>query len=157
FFLLSAATGIAGIYFLKTGDSLIMGETYPLYQRILFGCYSLTSYIVRFFAPVNLSAYYPYPARTDGMLPILYYIPPVLLIAAAAWVIIKYRTNRIVVFGLLFFFVNVMFVLQIVGAGKAFMAERFTYVPYFGLFFIAAAALQNFSEKKKNLAFPLKT
>lgn len=157
FFLLSAATGVAGIYFLKTGDSLIMGETYPLYQRILFACYSLVTYFVRFFAPVNLSAYYPYPARTDGVLPILYYITPVILIAAVAWVIMKYRSNRMVVFGLLFFFVNVVFVLQIVGAGKAFMADRFTYVPYFGLFFIAAVALQNFTEKKKHLAFTAKT
>jgi tetratricopeptide (TPR) repeat protein len=153
FFLLSAATGITGIYFLKTGDSLIINEAYPLTQRILFGCYSLGSYIVRLFAPINLSAYYPYPVRTDGMLPTLYYITPVLLIAGVVWVIIKYRSNRIVIFGLLFFFFNVMFVLQVVGAGKAFMAERFTYVPYFGLFFIAATSLQNLSEQKKNLAF----
>jgi tetratricopeptide (TPR) repeat protein len=153
FFLLSAATGIAGIFFLKTGDSLIINESYPLAQRILFGCYSLGSYFLRFFAPVNLSAYYPYPVRTDGMLPILYYIVPVLLIAGVVWVVMKYRANRVVIFGLLFFFFNVMFVLQVVGAGKAFMAERFTYVPYFGLFFIAATSLQNLSERKKNISF----
>lgn len=157
FFLLSAATGIAGIYFLKTGDSLIMNETYPLFERILFGCYSLAGYLVRFFVPANLSAYYPYPHKTEGMLPILYYITPVLLVAALAWVVMKYRSNRVVIFGLLFFFVNVMFVLQVVGAGKAFMADRFTYVPYFGLFFIAATALQDLSERKTNISFFIKS
>src|SRR5436190_4821818 len=69
----------------------------------------------------------------------------------------KYRSNRIVIFGLLFFFFNVMFVLQVVGAGKAFMADRFTYVPYFGLFFIAAVSLQNLTERKKNLSFFVKS
>ena len=156
FFILSAVTGVAGVYFLKTGDSLIMNETYPLFDRILYGCYSLGSYLVRLFAPVNLSAYYPYPTKTDGMLPVMYYITPVILLAGILWVIKKFRSNRVVIFGLLFFFVNVMFVLQVVGAGKAFMAERFTYVPYFGLFFIAAIALQNFTEQKKNLSFIVK-
>jgi len=157
FFILSAATGIAGIYFLKTGDSLIMNETYPLYERILYACYALTSYLVRFFAPVNLSAYYPYPQKTEGVLPTLYYITPLLLIAGVVWVIKKFRTDRNVVFGLLFFLVNVMFVLQVVGAGKAFMAERFTYVSYFGLFFIAATSLQNLTERKANISFLVKS
>ena len=156
FFILSAATGVTGIYFLKTGDSLIMGETYPLMDRLLFGSYSLGSYLVRLFAPVNLSAYYPYPHKTDGMYPILYYITPALLAAGVIWVIMKFRSNSVVIFGLLFFFVNVMFVLQVVGAGKAFMAERFTYVAYFGLFFIVAAAIQNLTERTKSLSFPVK-
>ena len=46
------------------------------------------------------------------------------------------------VFGLLFFTFNVMFVLQIFGAGQGFIADRFTYIAYLGLFFIYAFGFQ---------------
>jgi tetratricopeptide (TPR) repeat protein len=154
---LSALTGIAGIYFLGEGGSLGTNQSYPFLEHLLYGCYSLGSYLVKLFAPANLSVYYPYPDKTDGMLPLMYYVVPVLLIAGIAWVILKFRSNRIVIFGLLFFFVNVMFVLQVLEAGKAYIADRFTYVPYFGLFFIVATGLQNLSERKNNLSFLLKS
>jgi tetratricopeptide (TPR) repeat protein len=38
-------------------------------------------------------------------------------------------------FGLAFFTFNIMFVLQVVGAGQAFLADRFVYIPYLGLSF----------------------
>ena len=156
FFLLSAGVGVLGIYFLQVGDTLIVNQQSSLFDRLLYGAYGLGNYFIKFFFPVNLSAYYPYPIKTDGMLPVLYYIAPFLLIAFAVLVIKKFRNNRDVIFGLLFFFFNVMFVLQVLGAGKAFMADRFTYVPYFGLFYIVATGIQNFSEQKKNIAFLLK-
>jgi tetratricopeptide (TPR) repeat protein len=157
FFLLSAATGFLGLYFLKEGDSLTVTEDGPFIDRLFYACYSLVNYFIKLFAPINLSAYYPYPEKTGGMLPPLYYVAPVVLLIGSVLVFIRYRTNRVVVFGLLFFLFNVMFLLQIVGAGKGYMAERFTYVPYFGLFFIAAYAMQKLIEKNKSQAMVVKS
>ena len=41
-------------------------------------------------------------------------------------------------FGFAFFFANIVFMLQILGAGEAFLADRFVYIAYFGLFFMIA-------------------
>jgi tetratricopeptide (TPR) repeat protein len=82
-----------------------------------------------------MSPLYPYPRP----LPIWVYLAPLGflgVVALTVWAWIKGK--RIWVFGILFFFFNVMFLLQILGAGQGFLADRFTYVPYFGLFAIAA-------------------
>lgn len=150
FFILSAATGLLGVYFLKEGGSFNINEQVSLVNRFLFGCYSLGNYFVKLFLPVHLSAYYPYPQKEAGLLPWMYYVTPLLLIIAAVIIYKKFRANRVVIFGLLFFLFNVVFVLQIVGAGKAYMADRFTYVPYFGLFFIVAYVIQIFIENNKS-------
>jgi tetratricopeptide (TPR) repeat protein len=50
------------------------------------------------------------------------------------WAIRKKKNDLL--FGWVFFTVNVMFLLQIVGAGQGFLADRFTYIAYIGLFFI---------------------
>ena len=46
------------------------------------------------------------------------------------------------VWGILFFTFNIMFLLQTLSAGQGFIADRFTYIPYFGLFLIYASWFQ---------------
>jgi tetratricopeptide (TPR) repeat protein len=65
----------------------------------------------------------------------------VLALLALVWWAHK-RGNRAVVFGVAFFVVNIVFVLQILGAGQGFVADRFTYVAYLGLFFVVAQVFE---------------
>jgi len=82
-----------------------------------------------------MSPLYPYPKP----LPIWVYLAPIGFFGVAALTVLAWIKNRrIWVFGVLFFLFNVMFLLQIFGAGQGFLADRFTYVPYFGFFAIAA-------------------
>lgn len=62
-----------------------------------------------------------------------------LFILGAAIYLLKYSRNWL--FGLLFFLVNMILVLQIVPVGGAYFAERYTYISYIGLFFIIACLL----------------
>ena len=82
-----------------------------------------------------MSPLYPYPKPIPLM---MRFGPLGMLAAIALFVWLVKRKNRIAVFGTAFFFVNVMFLLQWKGAGQGFLADRFTYVPYFGFFAIAA-------------------
>jgi tetratricopeptide (TPR) repeat protein len=67
------------------------------------------------------------------------YLSPIVFAAACFGIWRMWKADRrIWVFGSLFFFFNVMFLLQVLGAGQGFLADRFTYVPYFGFFAIAA-------------------
>jgi tetratricopeptide (TPR) repeat protein len=82
-----------------------------------------------------MSPLYAYPKH----LPWTVYAAPLGFLAACVgfWWAWK-KGLRTWVFGVAFFFFNVMFLLQIFAAGQGFLADRFTYVAYFGFFAIAA-------------------
>lgn len=139
FFLLALIVGLVGIYFLREQGSIQDGTTYSLAERFLIGSYALGVYLVKFIYPYEMSPLYPYP----GQLPAVVYVSPLVVLALAAFAAMAYRKDwRPYLFGLLFFVVNVMFVLQVVGAGQGFIADRFTYIPYLGLMFILAWGAQ---------------
>lgn len=149
FFALSLIFGLVGIHFLGEAEGF-KDTGYSLVERFFFATASLWNYLWKVPIPFGLSAYYPYPKSGD--LPVLYYASPLLLAAVAWWVWhsakpqnpsptperTPYLQHRAIAFGFLFFLVNIIFVLQFKGAGKAFMSDRFTYVPYLGLFFVLA-------------------
>jgi tetratricopeptide (TPR) repeat protein len=149
FFALSLATGLVGVYFLK--DAGTIGEQttdFGLGGRLLIGAYSYCVYIMKSIWPYEMSPLYPYPNKLSNM----FYIAPIGVAAVAAAVFYGFVKNwRAWVFSIAFFTVNVMFMLQIVGAGQGFIADRFTYMGYFGLFFLAAWAVQHLCNTKPNL------
>jgi tetratricopeptide (TPR) repeat protein len=138
FLLLSLATGIAGVIFLSRFGSLETGSVMPLVQRIFIGTFSLCIYLFKVIVPYPLSAIYPSPASLD----IFFYISAGLVILLIVLVWRFARKIPFVVFGSLFFLVNVIFMLQVVGAGQAFLADRFTYLAYIGIFLVLAKAVE---------------
>ncbi len=134
FFLLSLIFGFIAIKS-QQADSLLHNN-YPIYERVFFASHSFLDYIVKLFLPINLSIFYPYPRLKDGHLPIQYYLAPILvtILFYGAYRIQKY--SRLIVFGLLFFTANIIFVLQLLSVGDAIKADRYTYVSYLGLFFV---------------------
>lgn len=113
---------------------------HPFYERILFACYGVSAYLVGAIAPVGLSAFYPYPLKTGGGLPLVYYLAPlgvILIGAALAWIA---RRDRAALFGALFFLLNVALVLQLFPVGSAVIADRYTYLSFVGVGLILASA-----------------
>ena len=140
FFLLSLIVGLIGIYFLKDQGSIDDSTNYSFVERLGVGGYALGVYLAKFVFPWSMSPLYPYPAS----LPLhAWIIAPLSAIGVAgfSWLAFK-RDWRPWLFGMLFFFFNVMFVLQVLGAGQGFLADRFTYIPYMGLTFMVIYALQ---------------
>lgn len=139
FFLLALAIGLVGFYFLGKQGSINDKTNYNIIERLMIGGYSLGVYLVKFIFPYRMSPLYPYPAK----LPVDIYIGPFVGIGILAFIYLAYKKDwRPYLFGVLFFIVNVMFVLQIVGAGQGYLADRFTYIPYIGLIFIVVYAGQ---------------
>jgi tetratricopeptide (TPR) repeat protein len=61
------------------------------------------------------------------------------LVIGIAWAIYYFRNHsRKLVFGSLFFFITILPVLQIISVGNAIVAERYTYIPMLGIYFIFA-------------------
>lgn len=144
FFVLSLFAGLAGIYFLSEDGILDTGTILPIYQRLFIGSYSLLIYLIKSVIPYELSAIYPSPSSLSA----LHYLsmPLVLGLAYTIWRVRHYRVE--IITGTLFFLFNVMFMLQVVGAGQGYLADRFTYVAYIGLFFVYAFLFEKASTGK---------
>lgn len=132
YFIISLVIGLVGIYFLQEQGSLEATAVHGPIDRILIGLYSYSVYVVKSIFPFQLSPLYPYndPLKWHEYLG----IPGILLIGGILWYAWK-KNLRVLLFGFLFFTVNIIFLLQILGAGQGYLADRFTYVAYFGLFY----------------------
>ena len=139
YFALSLVTGIAGIYFLRVDGGIENNNLFSFFERLFIGSYAFIVYIIKSLVPYKLVPVYSYPADISW----IFYISmvPVLSILGLIYYFLQ-RGKKVLVFGLLFFTFNIMFLLQILGAGQGFLADRFTYIAYLGLFFIYAYGFQ---------------
>jgi protein O-mannosyl-transferase len=139
FLAIAVAFGIKSLLDQKEAGALTTENiNFNIIERIGIGSYAMFTYIWKAVLPVQLSAFYPYPDKTGGSLDSIYFIYPV-VIAGILLLAYKLRKNRLVVFGSLFFFVNIVLLLQFIPVGAAVMADRYSYIPYLGLFLIMAA------------------
>jgi hypothetical protein len=121
-------------------------DLYPLWVRLLFASYAIVVYLARFFIPYPLSAFHPFPPP-DHLGWTIYLSPLFLLgLILLMW---HFRKNRLVVFGSLFFLINIVLVLQLVPIGFTIVSERYTYVPYIGLAFLATMIVTRFVSAKR--------
>jgi len=137
FFLVSAAVG-ALTFTAQKQVGAVHTELWGPLQKIIFASVGTVMYVVKLFVPVQLSGIYPLPATSTVRYPTLYYLAPFLVLAGLAATVLVGRKLRPILFGVAFFFINIALVLQIVSVGAALMADRYTYVPYIGLFLAMA-------------------
>jgi protein O-mannosyl-transferase len=140
--ILSLVFGIAGIILLNKHGTLQNFEISKLSERIFFGLYALSAYMVKFFAPFHLSAVYPYPRNIGQTFPLLNYLIPILLLLLAFFIYRTVRHTRAIVFGTLFFLFNIIFLLQIFAAGDTYLSDRYSFIPYVGFCFIAGWSME---------------
>jgi len=129
-------------------------EYFGLGKNILFGFYGILMYFVKMIIPYQLSAFYPFPPLNESLPPV-YYIGPLFALALAAVVYFTWKKYRFVAFGISFYIANLLLVLQIFSVGSAVIAERYTYVPYIGLFFIAGCLLDRFVKGNLTKAYTI--
>lgn len=150
-FIISLIVGIAA-FTIQATDAIAKPETFTILQRIMFASYGAWLYVVKFFVPINLSAFYPYPLSDNGVsVSIEYYLAPVAWLAVAAIVFFFFRKHKPIVFGLLFYFASVVLVLQFISVGSAIAADRYSYLSYIGLSFILGWLLNQFFVKGNKL------
>lgn len=132
FFLVSL---LIGTITLQTQSETAIAEigTFTVLQKFTFVCYGFVMYIIKAFFPFHLAAHHAYP-NLEESLAFYYYLMPIgtIIIFIASYYSIKY--TKIFFLGMLFFILNIVLVLQFISVGSAILAERYTYVPYIGLF-----------------------
>ncbi len=136
FFAISIWIGLQTIH---SQTQMIAGdmENFNVLQKILFASYGFFIYIIKLIVPTGLSAFYPFPGTGDShLLPLIFWITPLLNVVLIAGVIYSLKYTRIIVFGILFYFIMVALNLQFVQVGHAIIADRYTYLSYIGLLIV---------------------
>jgi len=132
FFGIALFFGIVAIQAQQSAEAISSFESYSFFQRILFAAYGLLVYIYKFFVPIKLACFYPYPEKP---LALYYYLAPIGVMALFYLLYRSWQLGRAVIFGFLFYLVTIALVLQLLPVGSAIIADRYTYLPYMGLAF----------------------
>lgn len=106
--------------------------------NLVSACQNLVFYLIKLFLPFKLSCIYPTPDKIQNLPQIIFFFAPLIVIALIALAAYSAKYSRIGVFGGLFFLVTVAPVTQILPVGLVIPADRYTYMPYIGLFYIFA-------------------
>jgi len=153
YFILSLVFGIIAIKFSQTTFS--EGLTYTFTERLLLSAYAFTMYIFKLIFPLNLSAIYPYPFLSGSINLSSVLVASLSIVFIFLIFILFKRKNYIVFFGLAFFLLNILLLLQLFPVGIAFMADRFSYIASIGIFlcisYIFDYLLKNYSSKSRLL------
>ncbi len=150
FFLIAITFGIVAVLAQKSmGATDVIVFSFP--QRIIFACYGFISYLYKFLLPVQLSAYYPYPIKSGEVIPVLYYSFVVFCLALVAFVIYSLRYSKKIFFGIGFFAITVFLVLQLLPVGGTVMADRYSYIPSIGIFYLTGEGVYLLWSKKQKL------
>ncbi|GAB4329326.1 MAG: tetratricopeptide repeat protein [Bacteroidales bacterium] len=137
--LISLAFGLIAVHYAgQFGHIKELSEDYNIFDRLILLAYSIVFYIVKFFAPAHLSAVYAFPLKEGSFLPGVYYFGAFLFIVLAFNVVILGKSRKTVVFGLLFFLITIGPVLPLQWSRMLMLADRYTYLPYLGLFYMVA-------------------
>ena len=144
-FIISIVFGLRSVYDQMSIKALVMPvQRSGFFYHAVTGFYALFNYLLKLVFPVELSCFYPYPKVMYLSITVAAAIAVILFF----WVFL--RKSRVAVFGCLFFLVNIALVLQFIPVGGALIADRYSYVSYFGLFFAIAVGVSHFADRHRN-------
>ncbi|MGM0650805.1 MAG: tetratricopeptide repeat protein [Bacteroidota bacterium] len=150
FFIILFIIGVltTGVILFYSNEMLQDGWALFKSNNVFYPFYSLNYYLYRFIFPFNLNAMVPYPESVQS-LPLIYTISPIISILVTLCIIVALRKikdqglRRNIIFGLLFFLINIALVLHIIPIkGRVIVADRYTYLAYFGLAFSLICLLE---------------
>ncbi|MCE5340605.1 MAG: tetratricopeptide repeat protein [Planctomycetaceae bacterium] len=155
FFAFAFASGITTFLVQQNGGAVADIEQVALGSRIANAFVSYITYIEKMFWPTNLAVFYP--LQTD----ISFYQTAVciLLFATIFFTVLWFgRKHKYLITGWLWFVITLIPVIGIVQVGLQACADRYTYIPYIGLFIMFTFSAKEYiaqRPKLKNVAVVL--
>jgi Tfp pilus assembly protein PilF len=149
FFLLALVMGSISVYASGRDGSINENAIYTFFDRCILACSNLLMYFVKLIVPHHLSPYYPYPAKTGGMLPWYYYVSPFIVALLIAVTFYSLKVSKKIFFCLVFFYVTIFLVLQLLPVGPTVFSERYSYIPSAAFFMLVAMGIDHLIMQKK--------
>jgi protein O-mannosyl-transferase len=151
YLILSLIIGIIAIS-RQGNQNIVLERTFP--EQIACASYAFFSYIIKLIIPFNLYTFYPFPKEVS----FIYWMSLILFLVFFALIIFfRKRISRIIMFGILFFLTNIIFMLQIIPDWDILMADRYAYLPSIGFFLVTVILILKVSIKFRIivLVFPV--
>ena len=140
-FALSVASSILTFVVQKKGGGVAPSDQFSLDINISNALASYVSYIGKMLWPKNLSVFYPYPE----ILPLWKSAGAGLLLLSLSILFIRtVRTRPYLIVGWLWYLGTLIPVIGLIQVGNQAMADRYTYIPFIGLFIMVAWSIPDF-------------
>jgi len=133
-FVMSAASAVITVYAQRRGGAVELLTLLPMGQRFRNAIYSYVKYLVKGIWPSDLAVFYPHPEGSLALWRVVGAAGVLLLISVMVW---RHRQRRYLVVGWLWYLGTMIPVIGIVQVGLQAMADRYAYLPFWGLFVIA--------------------
>lgn len=130
FLSLSLLSSIMTIYAQHAGTSLVSLTEISFVLRLENAVFAYARYVINMFLPYNLAIFYPFRAPSFGQ----FFISSVLLVVSSLQVYRLRKRFPYLLIGWLWFLITLLPVIGLVQVGDQSMADRYTYMPYIGLF-----------------------
>lgn len=134
-FIGSAAASAVAYYAQQAGGSVVSLDAYPFHFRLANALTSYVSYIGKMIWPAKLAIIYPYGQTIPAW---RIWTACFFIIGATVLSVKYYKSRPWLAMGYLWFLGTLVPVIGLVQIGAQSMADRYTYVPYIGLFIIIA-------------------
>lgn len=148
FFVLSAVSVVVTFLTQRAGGLIVGINKIPLMERIINALFSYAAYIGKLFWPFNLAVNYPFNSNTVADTTIVELLLYILLLAGVSLVVFYFRSRRkYMPVGWLWFLGTLIPVIGLVQFTGSSHADRFTYIPYIGLFIMISWGLPDLLAK----------
>jgi tetratricopeptide (TPR) repeat protein len=127
FFILSLLFGVIAI-----SAEQSHGYVHNQAASALTACYAFVQYIIHILLPIRLSVFYGYP--TSNLLFEIISALLVIVIIILFFYSLKKR-HKLIVSSIFLFITNIIFILQFIPVGEAYMADRYCYIPSMIIYF----------------------
>lgn len=145
-FALAAASSVITYLAQKSSGSVLGLDRFPIDSRILNSAVSYAKYIIVMFYPADLGVWYPFDP-TIGIAEFAASLAVLLAITGVA--IWQIRDRPYVAVGWFWFVGTLVPVIGLVQVGAQSMADRYTYIPFLGLFIVVVWGAAELLEKFK--------
>lgn len=148
FFLFAFMMGIISLIGNQSEEAIAGTSIVPIVDRIFLSSHALLHFLLKSFIPFSMSIIHPHPERINSMLPVEFYFMPVIVIALVYLVYKSLKNTKVILFGSLFFLINIFLFLQLLPTGPSLVAERYSYIPNIGIFFLIGCGVSKIISEK---------
>jgi Flp pilus assembly protein TadD len=134
-FLLTTVSSIVTFVVQKQGKNVASFEAVPFLTRVANAIVAYVEYIEKMFWPSNMAVLYPYPSSVSIWKMAL----SCTILITISFVVLRFAKKRpYLIIGWLWYLGTLVPVIGLVQVGNQYMADRYSYIPYIGLFIMIA-------------------